>query len=581
MKTSHFLFAAFFLMAALSGTAREYHVSKQGNDAATGSIDKPFRTVNAAAQIALPGDTVTVHQGIYREWVDPLRGGSDPRHPILYRAAEGETVEIKGSEEIKGWKKVRNAGGKIWSVTLPNSMFGTFNPFAEVFAGDWLDTSFTMHMADVFINDKSLYESESPDSLMTVRYSHRDPDGCSLNWYATVGAENTVVTACFEDMDPNAERVEISVRPTCFYPTRQGLGYITVRGFKFSQAATRWAAPTAEQVGMVAPHWSKGWIIEDNVITNSKSSGITLGKEAGTGNNACIIDPEHRDGHIIYIECIFSVLKNGWNKENIGSHIVRNNIISDCGQAGISGSMGCAFCEVYGNTISNICIKDEFGGAEMAGIKFHCGIDAYIHENTLHNCIRGIWLDWMGQGSRISSNILYDNICEDLFLERDHGPYIVDNNILLSDCTSLRDNSEGGAYIHNLFSRNIAYNDDPRFIPYMLEHSTTIKGVSLFFVSDNRFIDNIFVMGEADDSRLSVYNGVPVPVVETGNVTAGDCQSAIRRFYSSFNSFDGSTLDLTYLTKLPFTNPDGTSIISGDTNFLSESRDKIEKTCKK
>ena len=48
-----------------------YHVSKSGNDKNVGSFEFPFKTINRAAEIALPGDTVTVHEGEYREWVDP------------------------------------------------------------------------------------------------------------------------------------------------------------------------------------------------------------------------------------------------------------------------------------------------------------------------------------------------------------------------------------------------------------------------------------------------------------------------------------------------------------------------------
>ena len=43
-------------------------------------------------------------------------------------------------------------------------------------------------------------------------------------------------------------------------------------------AATPWAPPTAEQVGLIGTHWSKGWIIEDNVVSHSICSGIALGK---------------------------------------------------------------------------------------------------------------------------------------------------------------------------------------------------------------------------------------------------------------------------------------------------------------
>ena len=58
-----------------------------------------------------------------------------------------------------------------------------------------------------------------------------------------------------------------------FYPEKPFVNYITVRGFHVSQAATPWAPPTAEQIGAIGTHWSKGWTIEDNVVTHSKCVG--------------------------------------------------------------------------------------------------------------------------------------------------------------------------------------------------------------------------------------------------------------------------------------------------------------------
>ena len=124
---------------------------------------------------------------------------------------------------------------------------------------------------------------------------------------------------------------------------------------------------------MVATHWNKGWIIENNVISDSKCSGITLGKERGTGHNVWSADQGniYNDGNIHYIEVVFRVLRNGWNKENIGSHIVRNNVIRNCEQTGICGSMGAAFSIIENNHIYNIWSKRQFDGAEIGGIKFH------------------------------------------------------------------------------------------------------------------------------------------------------------------------------------------------------------------
>ena len=131
---------------------------------------------------------------------------------------------------------------------------------------------------------------------------------------------------------------------------------------------------------MIATHWNKGWIIENNVIHDSKCSGITLGKERGTGHNVWSADAENvnRDGNIHYIEVLFRVLRNGWNKENIGSHIVRNNTIFNCEQTGMCGSMGAAFSTIENNHIYNIWTKRQFSGAEIGGIKFHAAVDTKI-----------------------------------------------------------------------------------------------------------------------------------------------------------------------------------------------------------
>ena len=45
----------------------EYHVKPTGSDAACGDAEHPFATISKAAQMASPGDTVIVHEGVYRD----------------------------------------------------------------------------------------------------------------------------------------------------------------------------------------------------------------------------------------------------------------------------------------------------------------------------------------------------------------------------------------------------------------------------------------------------------------------------------------------------------------------------------
>ncbi|MBD3316838.1 MAG: DUF1565 domain-containing protein [Chitinivibrionales bacterium] len=56
--------------------ARHIHVAKDGNDQDAGDGQAPYLTINKAASVADPGDTVTVHEGVYREHVKPVRGGN-------------------------------------------------------------------------------------------------------------------------------------------------------------------------------------------------------------------------------------------------------------------------------------------------------------------------------------------------------------------------------------------------------------------------------------------------------------------------------------------------------------------------
>ncbi|MCU7552707.1 right-handed parallel beta-helix repeat-containing protein [Chitinophagaceae bacterium LB-8] len=492
--------------------AKEYHVSVTGNDTNEGSVGKPFRTINYAAQQAVAGDTITVHTGTYREWVNPKNGGSSDARRIVYRAAPGEKAAIKGSEIITGWKQVQKG---IWKVSLPNSFFGAYNACNDLVYGDWCDNFSKVHTADLFINGKSLYETDSLEKVTKpVPFEKtRDKEGSLYTWHCKVNADSTTIFANFQSLNPNKALTELSIRKTVFYPEKTGINYLTIQGFDISQAATQWAAPTAEQIGMIATHWNKGWIIENNIIHDSKSSGITLGKEKGTGHNVWSNDPSY-DGSLHYIEVTFRALRNGWNKENIGSHIVRNNTIYNCEQTGICGSFGAAFSTIQHNHIYNIHQKKQFTGAELAGIKLHAAIDVVLDNNRIHDVgAFGYWMDWMAQGTRLTKNVLYRNDWQDMFFEVNHGPFLVDNNIMLSN-QSIATQSEGGAFVHNLITGSmIIWSDPNRFTPYHLPHSTEIAGMATVAAGDDRYYNNIFLGKGADSVKyrgqkfgMLVYN---------------------------------------------------------------------------
>jgi len=475
-----------------SAVAGEYHVSVHGNDDAIGSAGDPFLTISAAGRLARAGDTITVHAGTYREWVDPPFGGTRHLNRILYRAAEGEKVVIKGSEVVKGWEKVKKG---VWKVSLDNAMFGDYNPYREVISADWFrDFGRDHHTGEVYLNGKSFYEVDSLEKLLDPLplKGAQDREGSLYQWYSESNSKTTTIWANFHGSDPNRELVEINVRPAVFFPENTGIDYITVSGFTLSQAATTWAPPTAHQTGLIGPNWSKGWIIENNIISHSKCSGISLGKDRSTGQNYSS-EYKIKSGHISQLEVVFRAIRNGWSKDNVGSHIVRNNTISHCEQTGICGDMGAIFSQILGNHIHDIYVKRQWGGFEMGGIKLHAPIDVTIRDNCIHNTFKGMWIDWQAQGIRISGNLMYDNSWMDLHLEVSHGPHIVDNNCFLSEL-NLWNMAVGSAYINNLFTGQICEGgESERFTPYHFPHSTKVAGIHTLQSGDDRFINNIFI----------------------------------------------------------------------------------------
>jgi len=367
MKNLNLIFFALTLCFAVS--AKEYHVAKTGNDNNKGILESPFLTIQAAANIAQPGDVIIVHEGTYRERINPPRGGISDTKRIIYLAATGEKVAIKGSEVVNGWKEVEHG---VWTVTLPNSFFGEFNPFQDAIYGD--------------------------------------------------------------EWDNKAESA-----------------------YGYNQTIER-------------------------------------------------------------------ALKNGWSKENIGSHIVRNNNILHCGQAGIVGSMGAAFSTITGNEIHDIYLDWPFYGAEMAGIKFHAPIDSEISNNHIYRCgHNGMWLDWMTQGTRVTRNLMHDNT-KDIFVEVNHGPFLVDNNLFLSTYGIL-ESCGGGAYVHNLFAGEIKLRDElHRETPYHKPHSTEVLGLSKVVGDDERFYNNLF----AGNKGLSVYKKEAVNLHAAGNVYTDSAKPSVQ-----------------------------------------------------
>jgi hypothetical protein len=480
-----------------------------------GSQLRPFRKIGDAATLAQPGDEVIVAPGIYREYVDPAKGGTEEAR-IIYRSETPLGAVITGAEEVKNWVPY---AGNTWVCRIPNSLFGAYNPYTTLIGGDWYFAPQVRHTGAVYLNDRQLYETETlEECLEGAAYpASWEPAYSIYKWYTVQEDDKTVIYANFQGKDPNQENVEINVRRNCFFPSKTGRDYITFSGFTVCKAATTWAPPAAFQDGMVGPHWSKGWIIEDCDISNSKCAGISLGKYYDPENDHYFSTKHVKSPTQMERDAVCRGQYHGWLKEKVGSHIVRRCHIHHCEQAGIVGRMGCVFSLIEDNHIHNINNMQQLGGAEIAGIKFHAAIDVVFRRNHIHHCTMGIWCDWQAQGTRITGNLLHDNHApdfvpaeyveamsgQDVFVEVSHGPTLIDNNIMLSKC-SLRLASQGVACVHNLMlgamtavgggtDLTVQGINQPRYTPYHIRHRTEVAGFMTILHGDDRFYNNIFI----------------------------------------------------------------------------------------
>ncbi len=473
MRDARAVPAVISLLAALAvcpgpAWSADIHVSTDGKPGAAGTPADPHANIGAAAAAAGPGDTVIVHGGTYREWVTPPRGGTGEEARITYRAAAGEQVVIAGSERIRSW---RHDGGGVWTVRLPASFFGDYNPYALTVSGGWLNYGKWHHRGDVYLDGAALRERQTPAEVRNT------PE----TWCCRADGKTTTITANFAAADPNEATAEINVRECLFMPVVTGLKYITIDGFHFRHAASNWAPPVMElQTGAVGTRMGKRWIIENCTITDCRCVGIIIGHAPG-------VDYTDIDA--------------------FGDHVVRNNVIRRCGQAGIAGQKGATRSVIAGNLIEDTNYRKEFGGWETAAIKFHNSVDTVIRGNLIRGVYHqkqgafGIWIDYANQSIRITGNIIYDTRAATIFLEMNHGPILVDNNVLVGQ--SVRSNSEATVFAHNLFvDCGYVYRPDTRRrSAWYAPHTTKPVGRKPGTARDDRWYNNIFVRKGLDDVK--------------------------------------------------------------------------------
>lgn len=105
-----------FLLLPLVAHAAVYHVDPHGDDAADGSAEAPWATLQHAADRVQPGDTVLVREGTYAPFHIAARGAPDAW--ITFRSAPGQRPKVV----FDGW----------WGIELRTTLDGTPPAYIEI-----------------------------------------------------------------------------------------------------------------------------------------------------------------------------------------------------------------------------------------------------------------------------------------------------------------------------------------------------------------------------------------------------------------------------------------------------------------
>jgi hypothetical protein len=416
--------------------SKTYYVdnsSTKADDNGPGTRERPFRTINKAAQVLQPGER------------------TGPSQMISYEAAPGATVLVKGSEVLKdGWQAesiamgFRMPGGQpgqapapipAWQHELSGALFpDAYNPFALASApGDrsWLDTKsvdmgpYFRRRGLVFVDGKPLEPMEQLRELASARLPGPPPPGAPVPltglpartrggpimqeiggspdarfWVENPG---NAIHIRLSAGSPADHLVEITTREQAFVPLNKGLGFIRVKGITFQHAGNGIPVP---QRGIVSTAGGNHWIIEGNTIEWANGVGLDIGNGDWNGG------PTPQAGV---------------------AQIVRGNTIRYCGVEGLAG-MRTQDIVVEDNLFEWCGWADAERAWEAAAIKFHGAQNMLFRRNVVRHIrhANALWYDSGDANCRVTGNVFADvvTVSAAVHMEMNLKLNQIDNNVI-------------------------------------------------------------------------------------------------------------------------------------------------------
>jgi len=390
-------------------SAKTYYVDQrnpQASDSNDGTSQRPFRTINRAAQIVKAGERVLVKAGVYRECVQPLHGGNGPEAMVSYEAEPGAT--IRGSSVLpSAWQlsSASSSSARIWTLQLPTAQFAADNPFAyENMAEDHVwDKEYWKQFKGTapYVLKRGLVFRDSKRLRQVIRVE--DLAGAVDAYWVGEGGKVLQVRLA-GDADPNTALMEATNLKQCFAPAGLGVSYVRVKGFVIEQVGNAFSYPVEAAISPMNGHH---WIIEDNTVRQINAVGINLGS--------------------IYMRDTMA------NRGKGADCIIRRNTIADCGTSAICGH-SIVNGVIEENVIDHCAWQDDELWYDNGGMKLLVCSNLLVRHNRIRNIMNGpgIWVDWGNSNCRVTQNVISDlsSMFGGVFIEASSKTNWVDHNVI-------------------------------------------------------------------------------------------------------------------------------------------------------
>ena len=400
---------------------KDYYVAQKhpkADDKNPGTIELPFKTINAALKYLNPGDRVYIREGVYREEIvltgidwnfggkiyKKFKSGNSYSEMISFIGYPNEEVVIKGSDIVTGWKKYKD------NIYFVDWEYNT----QMVFCDGKILRQISGEMVDYVQKEKRWLGKfgESLEDLTPISfYEIRDRNNrliikveCAGSFYYDTKNKKLYIWLR-DNSDPNQHTIEVAIRPFLFYVINN-VNYIKISNLKMTHSNTtsyiNWPAVSIQGSYCIIDNLTIEWCdyigigISGycNSVINSKFNWCGNSGMGGTGW-----------GHRV-INCEFKY--NNWRQWDRSWHAGGLKIIPYAHDWIISD------CEVAFNNGEGIWFDGWMSNVTIQNNKSH------------HNAHNGIFYE-IGNRGVIKNNICYENSGRGIYLQNSSDTLIAHN----------------------------------------------------------------------------------------------------------------------------------------------------------